>query len=46
VKLKDVTDENEKKRLEKIFGFERARASERIVNTSNEHEKLIYTQMK
>jgi hypothetical protein len=33
-KLREVTDENERKRLEKIFGIERARASERIVNTS------------
>jgi len=33
-KLRDITEEGERKRLEKIFGIERARASERIVNTS------------
>ena len=33
-KLREIIDENERKRLEKIFGIERARASERIVNTS------------
>lgn len=37
-KLRQVRDENERKRLEKIFGIERARASERIVNASTEHE--------
>jgi hypothetical protein len=37
-KLRQVRDENERKRLEKIFGIERARASERIVSASTEHE--------
>jgi hypothetical protein len=35
MKLREVNDEAERKRLEKIFGIERARASERIVNASN-----------
>jgi len=33
-KLQEVTDEGEKKRLEKIFSVERGQASERIVKTS------------
>ena len=37
-KMREVADENERKRIEKIFGIERARASERIVNASTEHE--------
>jgi hypothetical protein len=41
-----VTDDNEKKRLEKIFGIERAKASERIVNASAEHERIIHQEMK
>lgn len=45
-KLKEVKDENERKRLEKIFGIERARASERIVTTSNEHENIVFAEMK
>jgi hypothetical protein len=36
-----VADENERKRLEKIFGIERAKASERIVNASAEHERIL-----
>lgn len=45
-KLREVTDENERKRLEKIFGIERARASERIVNTSTQHEIDLSNEMK
>lgn len=45
-KLKEIQDENERKRLEKIFGIERAKASERIVNASNEHEKIVFAEMK
>ena len=44
-KLKQVTDEEERKRLEKIFGIERARASERIVNASAEHERILNREM-
>lgn len=46
MKLREVTDENERKRLEKIFGIERARASERIVNTSTQHEIDLQNEMK
>jgi len=46
MKLKEISDENERKRLEKIFGIERAKASERIVNASAEHERIIYAEMK
>ncbi len=45
-KLKEITDINEKQRLEKIFGIERARASERIVKTSQQHEENIMEEMK
>lgn len=45
-KLKEVTDENERNRLEKIFGIERAKASERIVNASTEHERILNKEMK
>ena len=45
-KLREVTEENERKRLEKIFGIERARASERIVNASAEHERALNSEMK
>jgi len=45
-KLREISDENERKRLEKIFGIERAKASERIVNASSEHERLLNKEMK
>jgi hypothetical protein len=32
--------------LEKIFGIERAKASERIVNASNDHERVLNKEMK
>lgn len=32
--LKETKDPIERRRLEKIFGFERAKASERIIETS------------
>jgi transcription antitermination factor NusA-like protein len=35
IKLKSVADEAERRRLEKIFGIERAKASERIVTASS-----------
>lgn len=44
-KLKSVSEENERKRLEKIFGIERAKASERIVNASSEHERILNHEM-
>ena len=45
-KLAEVTDETERRRLEKIFGIERARASERIVNASTEHEVQLRSEMR
>lgn len=45
-KLREVRDEAEKNRLEKIFGIERARASERIVSTSDRHEAQLRDEMK
>ena len=45
-KLREVSDEAERKRLEKIFGIERAKASERIVNTSSEHEMQLTLEMR
>ena len=45
-KLREVTDEAEKKRLEKIFGIERAKASERIVTASTEHERILNSEMR
>lgn len=44
--LQEISDETERKRLEKIFGIERGKASERIVSTSNEHERAIYQEMR
>lgn len=40
-KLKQTTDEKERKRLEKIFGLERAKASERIIATSDKHDNIL-----
>jgi hypothetical protein len=45
-KLREVKDENEKNRLEKIFGIERARASERIVGASDRHEAQLRDEMR
>lgn len=45
-KLSQVTDDTERRRLEKIFGIERARASERIVNASTEHELQLRSEMR
>lgn len=36
--LRNTTDETERRRLEKIFGIERAKASERIISTSDRHD--------
>ena len=41
-----MKDEGERKRLEKIFGIERARASERRVNASTEHEVQLNSEMR
>lgn len=35
----------EYKRLEKIFGVERAKASERIISMSNKHDAMISADM-
>lgn len=45
-KLLEVSDPSERNRLEKIFGIERAKASERIVKTSTEHEIQLGIEMK
>ena len=39
--LKLTTDPIERNRLEKIFGFERAKASDRIIATSERHDQMI-----
>ena len=44
-KLREIKDENEKNRLDKIFGIERARASERIVSSSDRHEAQLRDEM-
>jgi hypothetical protein len=38
MQLRQTADEKERVRLEKIFGVERAKASERIVATSEKHD--------
>lgn len=38
-------DEKERNRLEKIFGMDRAKASERIVATSEKHDSILKTEM-
>ena len=44
--LSAVCDENERARLEKIFGRERAQASELIISTSEKHDRLLRQEMK
>jgi hypothetical protein len=39
--LKTANDETERRRLEKIFGMERARASDRIIATSDRHDNIL-----
>lgn len=39
--LKSTSDETERRRLEKIFGMERARASDRIIATSDRHDNIL-----
>ena len=43
--LKQATDELERRRLEKIFGIERAKASERIIATSDRHDNILRQEM-
>ena len=43
--LKQTTDELERRRLEKIFGIERAKASERIIATSDRHDNILRQEM-
>ncbi len=44
-KLKQCADETEHRRLEKIFGIERAKASERIIQTSDRHDGILRKEM-
>ena len=44
-KLKQTVDETERRRLEKIFGIERAKASERIISTSDRHDTILRQEM-
>lgn len=39
--LRATTDETERRRLEKTFGIERAKASERIIQTSDRHDEIL-----
>ena len=43
--LKQTSDELERRRLEKIFGIERAKASERIISTSDRHDNILRQEM-
>lgn len=38
-------DATERNRLEKIFGLERSKASERIVETSERHDEVLRQEM-
>lgn len=44
--LENIKDNEEKKRLERIFGIERAKASARIIKLSEQHEKALNTMQK
>ena len=46
IELAKVTDPNERRRLEQLFGVERARASERIMQITAEHEAVLASHMK
>lgn len=39
--LRTTHDERERKRLERVFGMERARASEKIMRMTEDHELLL-----
>ena len=43
--VQGIKDETERNRIEKIFGIERAKASERIVNASMEQERDLKQEM-
>lgn len=42
--LKEAT-ESERRRLEKVFGVERAKASERIIAISDRHDAILRKEM-
>jgi len=44
--LNNIKENEEKKRLEKIFGIERAKASARIIKLSEQHEKALFNMQK
>jgi len=44
--LENIKDDEEKKRLERIFGIERAKASARIIKLSEQHEKALHSLQK
>lgn len=46
IELAKVTDPSERRKLEQIFGVERARASERIMQITAEHEAVLASHMK
>ena len=46
IELAKVTDPSERRRLEQLFGVERARASERIMQITAEHEAVLASHMK
>ena len=43
--MQKVFDPSERKRLDKIFGVERSRASERIMRITEEHEIILTQRM-
>ena len=46
IELAKVTDPSERRRLEQLFGVERARASERIMQITAEHEAVLASHMR
>lgn len=46
IELTKVTDPAERRKLEQLFGVERARASERIMQITAEHEAVLASHMK
>ena len=44
--LRNILDVEEAMRMEKKFGIERAKASQRILDVSGEHEQIILKEMK
>ena len=43
--MREVRESSERARLDKIFGVERARASDRIMKLTEEHERAIQAKM-